>query len=131
MQCVIYVDQVLDIMRENPDYHAAIYGLLFRLCGGEFCGQSDLNKLYGFYDEMKDKGIALQLPTANSLLAAGVSHFKFEMMENPENAEDIKKELLEFVDWALLQFKEYNLTMTQRQNDRFQNRLSHIMSINE
>eukprot|EP01084_Bolivina_argentea_P002197 4054_1 len=127
-----YVNEILDmiVIMENDlnkeDYNA-IYGLLFSLCGGKFCGQSDLDKLYKYYDEMINKGIQLNPLCANSLLLAGVEHYKFELMNNQNNKEEIKKDLTKYIDWALLQFKKYNLCLTKSQNDNLEQKLNDIM----
>merc|ERR1712013_350474 len=48
-----YIERIRTAMRVSGlKSHESTYGLLFTLCGGTFCGQSDLQKLYEFYDEM-------------------------------------------------------------------------------
>ena len=127
------VDEILEIMNnveiaeDVNDEKSAIYGLLFTLCGGKFCNQSDLDKLHMFYDEMKGKGYKMSAPTANSLLLSGIDHYIMEMQNNPDNKEEIKKDLRGFIDWALLQFKENNLSLSARQNQQLQRKLGEIM----
>merc|ERR1712150_231654 len=123
------VDEILAIMNNAEiaddinDDKSAIYGLLFTLCGGRFCNQSDLDKLYMFYDEMKSKGYRLSVPSGNSLLLSGIDHYSFELRNNPDNKDEIKGDLKQYIDWALLQLQENNLTLTPNQNRRLESKL--------
>ena len=51
-----------------------------------------------------------------------------EIENNPNDKEKIQKDLLEFIDWCLIQFKQYNLTMTKKQNDLIHQKLENIVS---
>eukprot|EP01083_Nonionella_stella_P064777 169137_1 len=125
-----YVDEILDMMGndwKSQQEFEANYGLLFTLCGGSFVGQGDLEKLYMFYDALVSNGVKLSPSGANSLLLAGVDHYKLEILNDPDNAEEIKKDLLKYIDWALSQYKRNNLSLTKYQNDRLQSKLSDIL----
>ena len=122
-----YIDEILEMMKNcGVEKNATVYGILFNLCGGKFCGRSNLN-IYEFYELMKEEGIPLQLPSANSFLLAGVDHFECELVNNPENKEEIKQELLQYIDWALLQYKEYNLTLSKSNEAGLQQKISNFM----
>ena len=47
------------IKQDEVKSHQSMYGLLFMLCGGSFCGESDSEKLYQFYSDMMADTIRL------------------------------------------------------------------------
>ena len=121
-----YAQEILDMMGEN-DYHEAVYGCLFNLCGGRFCGKLDLDKLYQVYDEMRDKGFKLNNPSGNSLLHAGIDHYRFEFEKNPENKAEIQKDIKQYVDWVVMEFGKYNINLTKMQEERLHHKLATAM----
>ena len=123
-----YVDEILKMMKENDaDIHPAVYGLLFNLCGGRFCGKSDMGKLYKFYDEMRDRGLRLNPLGAYGLLMAGVDNAEMRLEKNPDDKDEIQKELKQHIDWVMKQYQQYNLQLSRLQQEKLENRLAAIL----
>ena len=121
------VDEILNMMKENnADFHPAVYALLFNLCGGRFCGKPDMSRLYEFYDEMRNRGIRLHPPSAFGLLMAGVDNAKMRLENNPDDKDEIQKELKQHIDWAMMQYQQYNLQLSKLQQEKLENRLAAI-----
>ena len=118
------IDTILQMMKQDGiKSHESVYGLLFMLCGGSFCGKSDLEKLYLFYDQMVADNVRLTPQSGNSLLMAGVDHYSYEIQRLPHERQRIMSELKQYTDWVFLQFQANNLKLSVEQRQKLEQRL--------
>jgi len=119
-----HVDALLAMMKEDGQRCTEVsYGSLFTLCGGESFTESDLGKLYHFYDQMVADKVKMAPRSGDALLMSGVSHFERELAKNPAERERIMQEVKQFVDWVLLQFQTYNLKLNMQQRQKLEEKL--------